>query len=156
MLLFLMRHGSAEPGLGSDADRRLTNRGCSEVQAIAHALQRARFEPGVIVHSPLVRSRQSADLLSAWFEGLRCVEVAEVVEGGKALLSKLDELGLENPLVVGHEPAIPRLATQLTGMTERMLFHCAAVAVLSVDSFTPQASARLLLFMDPQVLGRSP
>ncbi|MEE2752266.1 MAG: histidine phosphatase family protein [Myxococcota bacterium] len=156
MLLFLMRHGSAEPGLGSDADRRLTDRGRSEVQAIAHALQRARFEPGVIVHSPLVRAQQSADLLSAWFGGLRCVEVPEVVEGGDALLARLEELGLENPLVLGHEPGIPRLATRMTGLTERLLFHCAAVAVLSVDSFTPRAPARLLLFIDPHVLGSAP
>ncbi len=151
-----MRHGSAEPGLGSDADRRLTDRGRSEVQAIAHALQRARYVPGVIVHSPLVRSRQSADLLSAWFGGGRCVEMPEVVEGGDALMAKLQALGLENPLVVGHEPGIPRLATKLTGLTQRMLFHCAAVAVLSVESLAPRASARLLLFIDPHVLGSAP
>jgi len=156
MLLFLMRHGSAEPGIGSDADRRLTDRGRSEVQAIAHALQRAKLEPGVIVHSPLVRSRQSADLLSAWFGGMRCIELAEVVQGGNTLLEKLGEFNVENPLIVGHEPGMPRLATTLTGMSERLLFHCAGVAVLSIDELPPSAPARLLLFMDPHVLGTAP
>jgi len=153
MHLFLMRHGSAEPSAGSDADRTLTDRGCTEVQAVAAALEKAGYRPGIIVHSPLVRARQSAELLSAWFGGLRCLERREVIEGGQELLNVLGSLDLEDPLVVGHEPGIPRLATKICGLEQRLLFHCAGLAAFQTASLPPAEPCRLLFFLDPNLLG---
>jgi phosphohistidine phosphatase len=152
MQLYLMRHGNAEPSGGVDAERALTDLGRVEVEAIALALERAGCQPGVVIHSPLVRSRQSAEIMAAGLGGLRCIELEEVVTGGESLLQLIGALEVENPLVVGHEPSIPRLATALGGLEQRLLFHTAALAAFAVASLPPTQGARLLFYLDPNLL----
>ena len=142
--------------MGSDAERSLTHRGRIEVNAVGAALSRAGFRPGVIVHSPLVRARQSAELMAATFDGLPCLELPEVIQGGSELLQVLGSLDLQDPLVVGHEPGIPRLATELGRLEQRLLFHCAGLAAFEVSSLPPREPCRLLLFLDPSLLESAP
>ena len=152
MHLYLMRHGNAEASSGVDAERRLTARGQAEVEAIATALERAGCRPGGVIHSPLVRSRQSAEIVANRFGELRCIELAEVVSGGDSLLQIVGVLEVENRLVVGHEPSIPRLATALAGLEHRLFFHTAALAAFDVASLPPTGGARLLFYLDPSLL----
>ena len=153
MHLYLMRHGTAEPSVGRDAARSLTDRGRTEVQAVAAALERAGYRPGAIIHSPLVRSRQSAELIAAWFGGLPCVELSEVVAGGNSLLQLMGSLELENPLVVGRAPSIPRLATDLAQLPQGLMFHCASLAAFLVNGLPPDGPGQLLFHLDPHLLG---
>jgi phosphohistidine phosphatase len=152
MHLYLMRHGNAEASNGPDAERALTDLGRAEVEAVAAALDRAGCQPGAVIHSPLVRSRQSAEIMAARLGGLRCIELAEVVTGGESLLQLVGTLEMENPLVVGHEPSIPRLATALAGLEQRLFFHTAALAAFDVASLPPTQGARLLFYLDPSLL----
>jgi phosphohistidine phosphatase len=152
MHLYLMRHGNAEASDGADAHRALTEIGQAEVEAVAAALERSGCRPGVVIHSPLVRSRQSAEIVAARFGGLRCIELAEVVSGGESLLQLVGSLEVENPLVVGHEPSIPRLATAIAGLEQRLFFHTAALAAFEVAALPPTQGARLLFYLDPSLL----
>ncbi len=152
MQLYLMRHGNAAASNGPDAERALTELGRAEVGAVAAALERAGCRPGVVIHSPLVRSRQSAEIVADRFGGLRCIELAEVVAGGESLLQLVGALEVENPLVVGHEPSIPRLATDLAGLEQRLFFHTAALAAFDMAALPPTQGARLLFYLDPSLL----
>ena len=60
MQLFLMRHSIAEATVTTDFDRQLTPEGVKKVDFLAEFLLQEGFSPGVIVHSPLTRSRQTA------------------------------------------------------------------------------------------------
>ena len=153
MHLYLMRHGNAEASDGADAERALTKLGRAEVESVAAALERAGCQPGVVIHSPLVRSRQSAEIIAARFSGLRCIELAEVVAGGESLLQLVGAMEVENPLVVGHEPSIPRLASALAGLEQRLFFHTAALAAFDVTALPPTEGARLLFYLEPSLLG---
>lgn len=60
MLLILMRHGIAEDGT-PDAERALTSEGREKVEAMARLLQGFALEPTIVLSSPRVRARQTAE-----------------------------------------------------------------------------------------------
>jgi phosphohistidine phosphatase len=118
MDVYFFRHGDAEPGagVGSDEARPLTERGRQETRAVAEALLRAGVQPDAIFTSPLVRARQTADILQEVFgvaaqveERLRCGCTLEQVQ------ELVGEQSHERIMLVGHEPDFGRMVGQLIG-----------------------------------------
>ncbi|MFN8111217.1 MAG: histidine phosphatase family protein [Thermoleophilia bacterium] len=68
MLLALIRHGIAEdPGPATgyrDEERRLTDKGIARMRVQARGIARLGVRPEVIHSSPLIRCRQTAEILS--------------------------------------------------------------------------------------------
>lgn len=67
MEIYLLRHGIAEdaPAGKRDADRALTPDGRKKLRAVLKRAQAAGVEPEVILTSPYVRARQTAELAQA-------------------------------------------------------------------------------------------
>ncbi|MDL2264694.1 histidine phosphatase family protein, partial [Synergistaceae bacterium OttesenSCG-928-I11] len=63
MKLCLMRHGDAVGGF-DDAARPLSAQGLLEAENAGRFLARIREVPDVICHSPLLRSRQTAEVVA--------------------------------------------------------------------------------------------
>src|ERR1035438_9675222 len=66
MDLFLMRHGDALPQHGEfhdDSGRTLSPEGIIQVEQVAQGLKRQGVELNAIVSSPLVRARQTAEIV---------------------------------------------------------------------------------------------
>lgn len=59
-ILILMRHSQAEPYAETDAQRALTPAGRDKAAATARTLQKAGYKPAVLLCSPLLRARQTA------------------------------------------------------------------------------------------------
>lgn len=116
-MLYLVRHGSAEDvGAGSDAERHLTPEGVRRTREVARALRTIMGEVDRIVSSPLVRARQTADIIAQQlgFEGgiEKSASLAPSAEAS-ACLGALRCSADENIVLMGHMPHLAELASWL-------------------------------------------
>ncbi len=149
MLLTLMRHGIAEPYTGSDAGRELTPEGVSIVHRVVLGLKASGWLPGGVVCSPLIRSQQTAAVILEHYPGLPQIVLREVIATEDNLLEEIGYHELVDPVVVGHEPGISRLAADLIGAAPRLRFEPATVAGYRLDGFPPRQPAQLLFYAPP-------
>lgn len=119
--LFLMRHGHAlspgEAGVGTDAQRPLSEKGRREVPLMAAELARRGGRPALILHSPLRRASQTAALAAAALESGPPEPFAALDNTlpPDEVLARLRERGAdeESLLAVGHQPQLGELAALL-------------------------------------------
>ncbi len=154
MKLYVMRHGPAEDysASGRDADRALTSSGRDRVRDVAQALLDADEAPNVILTSPLVRARQTAEIVAAVTDlGARAgaVEIAEEIAPGgdiAGLARRLVGAHRKRAMLVGHEPDLSALVHALTSRRVEMLK--ALVVGLSADD----DGVRVRFVLDPKSL----
>lgn len=113
MRLYLVRHAEAceigEPGIATDAARVLTDKGRKQAARAGQALLRLGEAAPQVWSSPLIRARQTAELLAAaWPSPPPVLEVAELGPRFAAarLLARLQRERLPAVLWVGHEPSL--------------------------------------------------
>ncbi|MCX6080201.1 MAG: phosphohistidine phosphatase SixA [Chloroflexi bacterium] len=116
MNLYLMRHAiAAEPdGITADSQRALTEKGRSKLRLIASALGKLDLHFDLILTSPYLRARQTADLVANTLKVQSdCVFVSENLTPLDLGAQLVDEINtheqVENLLVVGHEPTLSQL-----------------------------------------------
>jgi len=130
MLVFLVRHAHAQKG-EPDELRKLDGRGEEEARAVAGRLAAHETPPTLVVTSPLVRARQTAEAIaSATGTALR----ADDRLGPGATASELAAVvrGEQGPVaVVGHQPDCSEIARELTGSDPG--FPTGGVAELTLD-----------------------
>jgi phosphohistidine phosphatase len=116
-LIYLLRHGDAEPGDGDDAARRLTAKGERQARAAGRALAALGANVDACLTSPKVRAAETARIACAAL-GLE-PEVAEELRGGR-----FDSLALAagrgDTLLVGHEPDFSGEVARLTGANVKL------------------------------------
>jgi phosphohistidine phosphatase len=114
MLVFLVRHAHAVSG-DPDELRQLSERGREEARGLAGALAEHATPPRVVVTSPLLRARQTADEIArATGAQLRVEE--RLAPGATADLLRAALEGLDGPVAaVGHQPDCSEIAIELTG-----------------------------------------
>lgn len=156
MKLVLVRHGIAVDGIGgeilSDAQRPLTPEGHEEVEAVAKGLKRAGVKIDLLVSSPLVRAKQSADIFAKVF---KCEELvcAALAPGGKnsELYEFLRGQNIEAAALFGHEPDMSDLASALLGSEINIPFKKAGVCRIDTSEMPPRSPGVLKWFMPPKV-----
>jgi phosphohistidine phosphatase len=127
MNLFLLRHGIAvERGdldFANDDARPLTPKGKRQLRQAAAALRALELRFDAILSSPLVRARQTAEIVAAELKLQKRLAFADELKPGgsaKKLVQKIAALKPppENILLVGHEPDFSELISLLvTGAT---------------------------------------
>lgn len=112
MDLYLVRHAEAEPTppRGGDSERRLTAAGRHEFTRAVAGLRELDIELVRILTSPLLRARQTAEILHEQLPGPAPEEWPLLAPGGglERLLQGLRDAGGAVALV-GHEPGLGRL-----------------------------------------------
>jgi phosphohistidine phosphatase len=119
MLLYFVRHGKAAAG-PRDAERPLTDDGADEMRRVARKLAKLGVAFDATLASPLIRARQTAEVLAA--AGIAGVveECAALAPGG-TLDAALDRVahhaarGAGRVALVGHEPTLSAWAAHLAG-----------------------------------------
>lgn len=116
-MIYLLRHGDAEEGMGDDAARRLTLKGERQAKAAGRALAATGATIDACLTSPKVRAADTARLAC---EALAMEpEIAEELRGGP-----FDSLALAagrgDVLVVGHEPDFSGEVARLTGANVKL------------------------------------
>ena len=122
MNLYLLRHGiAADPGATGcedDSERPLIPKGERRLRAAAAAMKKLGLSFDLILSSPFLRARQTAEIVAGELRLKKRLEIFdELVPGGnsRALMQALSELkpAPENVLLVGHEPHLSRLISLL-------------------------------------------
>jgi phosphohistidine phosphatase len=118
MNLYFLRHGIAEDDSpdGTDASRQLTDEGVSKLRASRLGFARLGVRVDLLLTSPLVRARQTAEIVGPMV-GV-APEVADALAPGcdaASLLALLDGRGAERVMIVGHEPDFSGIIGALTG-----------------------------------------
>src|SRR5438093_13741629 len=142
MELFLIRHAEAvalgERGITDDALRPLTEKGEQQSQRVAEGLRRRDIQLDKLVTSPLVRARQTADIILKYWNG----PVPELVEWDgladirpRKLARFLLKQSGERIGLVGHAPSINDFCGWLIGNKKAQIdIAKAGVAHLSCES----------------------
>lgn len=152
MRLLLMRHGIAEdpgPATGHrDEPRALTAEGRRRMEAQARGMASLGLEVDGVVTSPLVRCRQTADIVAAAL-GATVREDPRLRPGAR--LDQVEDVLIEHPdaaalLVCGHQPDLSLIVAELTGGAQ-VEFRKGSLAILDVER--PRAGGGLLRALYP-------
>jgi phosphohistidine phosphatase len=157
--LYLIRHAVAEEqgdAWPDDAKRPLSDDGAARMRKAARGLARLGVTLDVILTSPLVRTRQTAEIVAAAFE-MRppIVAVESLAPGGSppAVLTDLEKQVRRREIaLVGHEPGIGELATRLAGSRHPFVFKKGAVCRIDVDTLPPSGPGTLRWFLTTRIL----
>ena len=141
--LYLIRHGVAEergPAWPDDAERPLTDQGMSRLRKEARGLSRIGVSFDVMLTSPLVRARQTAEIIAAAFDPRpHLVNVDSLAPGAaaQALVTELEKHARRRRIaLVGHEPGIGELAARLIGTRRPIEFKKGSVCRIDVDELS--------------------
>lgn len=139
MNLYIIRHAEAvsleQSGVNADADRPLTPHGHSQCRSLAAALLKLGTTLDLILTSPYLRTRQTAQgLLDAWSDpNLKIEECKQLEPGGKVekLARRLRSLEAKSVALVGHMPDLAEHAAWFMGSKKaRIDFDKAGVAYI--------------------------
>jgi phosphohistidine phosphatase len=155
MKLYIMRHGPAEDfaDSGRDFDRALTDAGRERVRFVARALRDAGELPRAVLSSPLVRARQTAAIVAPLAIDAQDVTLEEALSPGGAsgaLVRSLCAAGRRRVMIVGHEPDLGELVSELLDAPFGRDMLKAMVVELSLRA--PDAPATLRFVLDPKSL----
>ena len=159
--LYLIRHGIAEmrgARWPDDAKRPLSEDGRSRLRKMAGGLARLGFAPDVVLTSPLVRTRQTAELIARALRTRPPVLIAKSLVPGGSYEEVLDDLGRQTGYsriaLIGHEPGIGELGARLIGSPRPLMFKKGAVCRIDVPMLPPDRPGSLRWFLTPKILRR--
>jgi phosphohistidine phosphatase len=158
MELYGIRHADAQPLEGSitdDAHRPLTDTGIAQSKALAQCLQKLGVHLDVVLTSPLLRARQTAEeMLRNWSVPKPPIEVVEeLVDAGKRkrLVRLLREQGKESVALIGHQPDLSIFTAWLVGSRKAQLdLSKAGAALVHCNDEPDRGAGKLIWLVTPQ------
>jgi phosphohistidine phosphatase len=157
--LYLIRHGIAEErgdAWPDDSKRPLTAEGTSRLRKSARGLVRLGVAFDVILTSPLVRARQTADVVASVYDPRPHIVTAEALAPGgafQALLAELEKQARRTRLaLVGHEPGIGELAARFAGSRHPLEFKKGALCRIDVEALPPAGPGTLRWLLTPRIM----
>ncbi len=161
MELYIIRHGDAidrdDPGVTSDAMRWLTERGRDEVGVTARVLARLGVTPDLVLTSPMVRARQTAEIVADLIGPERGPEISDHLVYGGSLAGILDDIvergAPERVVLAGHMPSVGHLVAYLAwGRPENDVpFRTGEVCRVDILDATMPGSGRLRWLIPPKI-----
>jgi phosphohistidine phosphatase len=159
--LYLVRHAPAAergPGWPEDEARPLTSDGAAKFRKAVEGLAALGVHIDLVLTSPLVRCRQTAEILADGIPGRPRIQPLDALAPGGGHAAVITEASrvAKRPRValVGHEPDIGQLAAKLLGTRRALEFRKGAVCRIDVDGLPPSGPGRLSWFATPRMLRR--
>jgi len=157
--LYLIRHAiAAERGdeWPDDDKRPLTEDGIARMRKAARGLARLEVSIDIVFTSPLVRARQTAEIVAAALDSRPALTTIDSLAPGAAyasLMADLEKHGRKPRLaLVGHEPGMGELAARLIGSRRAIEFKKGAVCRIDLDEIPPAGPGQLRWFLSPRIL----
>ncbi len=154
MILYFLRHGKAEPQHGDDAGRHLTRAGTEALRRAAVLWRRLNLRPQVILTSPLVRARETAELLRAGVESRhepvvdpRLAPGAGWADFAQAMAAHPDA---RRVLFVGHQPDLGSAVELLTGASSVRL-RPGSLACVEFPGVPEAGAGEIAWLLDPDL-----
>jgi phosphohistidine phosphatase len=161
--LYLVRHAiAAERGeeWPDDAKRPLTDTGVARFKEVVKGLAWLDVEIDEIFTSPLVRAKQTANLLAHGLADKASVKTLDALSPGhmpRVVMSELNRCAKRRRIaLVGHEPGLGELASHLLGSPRALVFKKGGVCQIAVQGLTSRRPGELVWFLPPKVLRRLP
>ena len=164
MKIYLVRHGIASERIGgailNDSMRPLTDEGRVETKAVVTGLKKLGVKPDLIVASPLVRARQTAEIFKEVLLVQSDMVICDALAPGgmpaavfKFLQAQIKNSGnIDSIALFGHEPDVGHLAATLIGAEEiEIPFKKAGVCRVDVSSIPPTSPGYLKWFVTPKI-----
>ena len=123
MKLYILRHGDAgnsgDPAYPNDDERPLSSRGIARTEALARALRRWDITFDVIFSSPLVRARETAEIVASGLRLKDRMTLTEQLSPTGDVVKLVTEVNAVLPtpgsvLLVEHEPYLGHLISRLS------------------------------------------
>jgi phosphohistidine phosphatase len=163
MELYLLRHAIAvergTPGYARDSDRPLTPEGEKKMWRAAEGMKALDLSFDLILTSPYLRAKQTADIVAEVFKAQDKMEMSENLtpDGDpERLIAELNRRyrSLERILLVGHEPYLSSLISVLvTGDGSlSLVMKKGGLCLLTVDSLRCGQCATLEWLLTPRQL----
>jgi phosphohistidine phosphatase len=157
--LYLIRHGLAEErgeAWPDDAKRPLSDEGMSRLRKEARGLARLGVSFDVILTSPFVRARQTAEIIAGGIDPRPHLTNVDSLTPDGSYAAVLNDLAKQvrrsRIALVGHEPSIGELAARLVGSRHPIPFKKGAICCIEVHSLPPGGPGNLLWFVSPKLL----
>jgi phosphohistidine phosphatase len=164
MDIYLLRHAEADP-LGEsnhyrDEERALTEGGQRQMLAVAKGLKPLGIQFNLIAASPLVRARETAEIIAKVFKYDHPVSLWEELCPGarpSSVFERFNSLkATDSILLAGHEPDMGLLASHLLVGSGKvhMPFKKAGLCLIQVDQIPPLLPGELKWMIPPKILAR--
>ncbi|MBD3320713.1 MAG: phosphohistidine phosphatase SixA [Chitinivibrionales bacterium] len=147
MEIIIFRHGIAvdrtAPNSTSDENRELTSEGISKTRDAALGLKKIAGTPSKIISSPLVRARQTAEIIQPVIAPACSLETNKHLAPGIPLSKICSWLEVQKEkclLLVGHMPDLAELASLLISNTPSLEIRFKKAAACCI-SFTGKCKA---------------
>jgi phosphohistidine phosphatase len=157
--LYLIRHGvAAERGedYPDDSKRPLTGSGMSKLRKEAKALNALEVGFDLIITSPLVRTKQTAEIISETLNGKPPVTTSDSLAPAGTPAAVMQELARHmrkaRIALVGHEPNLGELAARLIGARSAIEFKKGAICRIDFEVMPPKSLGQLQWFLTPRML----
>jgi phosphohistidine phosphatase len=164
--LYLMRHGIAadlgEGGILKDEDRPLTPEGRMRMKQAAAGLKELALKFNVILTSPLLRCRQTAEAVAEVLDLQHRVKIMESLAPGKAFATgegghaeiflELGAYQFDKALLVGHMPDLSEVASFLLAGNRNLNieFKKGTLCAIEVTSLPPRGPGLLRYLLTPK------
>jgi phosphohistidine phosphatase len=160
MNLYIIRHAIAadEGDYEQDSDRPLTDKGRKKMRQIAKGLRALGVEFDLILSSPYLRARETAEILSDIFKMKKEIAFSEnltPMAEPDALISEINEkYSVDSLALVGHEPHLSSLAGLLTSENAKLdvTIKKGGVIRLTADNLRQDRRATLDWLLTPGIL----
>lgn len=158
--LYLVRHAAAaERGddWPDDTKRPLTRKGVARVREMSEGLTALEVGLDVVITSPLVRARETAEWLVAGWSSRPVLGVSTALAPGLVSAAVSDMLSrhpkAKSIALVGHEPGLGEFAAWLIGATRPLILKKGGVIRIDVPAIPPMpGTGQLVWAATPKML----
>lgn len=124
--LYIMRHAQKDESNPDqyDYDVELTKKGLEDSKIIAQKLKDKSISPDLIVSSPAIRTRQTAEIVAKTLDYTKNIMYNEVIY--QAFVNEIIESvtytfdTVDSLMIVGHNPSLTALAITITNFKEEI------------------------------------
>jgi len=162
MRLYIVRHGIASPhgtpGVREE-DRALTEEGIHKMREIAAGLRALDYVPGILWSSPLLRAKQTAEILLEFFGKETEFKLVSALAPSGSRPELYRDIGLcsrkhQSLMIVGHQPSLGEIAGEIAwGSAERYVeFKKGGVCAIDLESSEGTPKGSLVSLLTPSIL----
>jgi phosphohistidine phosphatase len=162
MRLYIVRHATADPhgtpGVRDD-DRALTKEGIQKIREAAAGLRSLDYIPEAVLSSPLLRARQTAELLLEVFgKGIEFkITPSLAPSGSRQELYReiaLYDKKLKSLMLVGHQPSLGEIAGEIAwGSPDHYVeLKKGGTCAIDLESVRDIPKGKLVSLLTPSIL----
>lgn len=162
MNIYIIRHAIAvdegTPEYEQDSDRPLTDKGRKKMRQIAKGLRTLGIEFDLILSSPYVRARETAEIVADIFKIKKKIAFSEnlipMADPELLIPEVMEKYPIDSIALVGHEPHLSTLIGLLTTENTKLdvTLKKGGVCYLSADNLHHEHRATLEWLLTPGIL----